>query len=703
MWPALALPLASFVLSTAASPFPRLGLDYVAWAVLLTALYLLLVRILALPYARARIGGLAAVLALVLGGAYVLLAFVLWAEWWGLVGEIRVPPLRPMYLSMPWGGPSAVLTVQVLLTAVAMAGLGITTRSARVTVALLAVLAGAVAVISGSRSGWLALAGALVLVAGLWLLSSSSRASLTRALRRGRVRVALVVVGAVVLVAIVLVGPAALDRFVEGGDGGRPVYWATALRMFAEAPVLGLGPGNWAARRIAYTEAGELDFYIPHAHNQLLETGAEFGLLGLAAGTVAVGCVAWLVVTALRGADQARRRWAWAATFVLVYLAAATLVDSYTFPAILLPVAIAIAYLDATSHRALGLPHGLRSVARPLGRLAALGLLASSIAAVAFLARSESVALTHARGVAAANLSNWDDALAPSLEAAEADPGLAPYQVTAGLAAAGVADWATAEAAFHAAATTDDLPASWLGLALAQSELGRPVGEISDSLGRAMRLGEQQPAIAFAAAELYDRLGMVADADDAYAKALAGLPSLGADVTWRASLEPAGRFEGILERAIEVAPGSAWEIALMAGDSERAKVLVSDATTSVGSTPFEETLVAAWSGDEAAIATVRAAADADPMDAHALAWAARLSDRAGDLAAAERYRRLVDIGHRGTAQGVEARVGERRPLRDAALGSRTFYYGNYLYRRTTPVDLLVPGMPGLVIAGDAQG
>ena len=542
MWPALALPLASFVLSTAASPFPRLGLDYVAWAVLLTALYLLLVRILALPYARARIGGLAAVLALVLGGAYVLLAFVLWAEWWGLVGEIRVPPLRPMYLSMPWGGPSAVLTVQVLLTAVAMAGLGITTRSARVTVALLAVLAGAVAVISGSRSGWLALAGALVLVAGLWLLSSSSRASLTRALRRGRVRVALVVVGAVVLVAIVLVGPAALDRFVEGGDGGRPVYWATALRMFAEAPVLGLGPGNWAARRIAYTEAGELDFYIPHAHNQLLETGAEFGLLGLAAGTVAVGCVAWLVVTALRGADQARRRWAWAVTFVLVYLAAATLVDSYTFPAILLPVAIAIAYLDATSHRALGLPHGLRSVARPLGRLAILGLLASSIAAVAFLARSESVALTHARGVAAANLSDWDDALAPSLEAAEADPGLAPYQVTAGLAAAGVEDWATAEAAFHAAATTDDLPASWLGLALAQSELGRPVGEVSDSLGRAMRLGEQQPAIAFAAAELYDRLGMVADADDAYAKALAGLPSLGADVTWRASLEPAGRI-----------------------------------------------------------------------------------------------------------------------------------------------------------------
>ncbi len=71
IWPAFVLPLATFGISTIASPFPRLGLDYVAWAVLLTALYLLLVRILAMPYARARIGGLMAVLAVILGGAYV--------------------------------------------------------------------------------------------------------------------------------------------------------------------------------------------------------------------------------------------------------------------------------------------------------------------------------------------------------------------------------------------------------------------------------------------------------------------------------------------------------------------------------------------------------------------------------------------------------------------------------------------------------
>jgi hypothetical protein len=46
-------------LSTVLSPFPRLGIEYLAWSVLLIAMYLLLVRIMALDYARARIGAFA--------------------------------------------------------------------------------------------------------------------------------------------------------------------------------------------------------------------------------------------------------------------------------------------------------------------------------------------------------------------------------------------------------------------------------------------------------------------------------------------------------------------------------------------------------------------------------------------------------------------------------------------------------------------
>ena len=56
--------------------------------------------------------------------------------------------------------------------------------------------------------------------------------------------------------------------------------------MFADSPLLGLGPGTWAARRIAYTEPGELDFVTPHAHDVYLQTAAELGIVGLAVGVI---------------------------------------------------------------------------------------------------------------------------------------------------------------------------------------------------------------------------------------------------------------------------------------------------------------------------------------------------------------------------------------------------------------------------------
>ena len=89
---------------------------------LLTALYLLLVRIMALPYARVRIGGLMAALALVLGVAYIAWTVLLWVEWWGLVGELPLPPFRPTQLGLTWGSPSVVVSVQTLMTVAAAGG-----------------------------------------------------------------------------------------------------------------------------------------------------------------------------------------------------------------------------------------------------------------------------------------------------------------------------------------------------------------------------------------------------------------------------------------------------------------------------------------------------------------------------------------------------------------------------------------------------
>ena len=169
-----------------------------ALAILLMALYLLLVRIMALPYARARIGGLMAALALVLGLAYVGWTVVLWVEWWGLVGELRLPPFRPAQLGLTWGSASVLLTVQVLMTAAAAGGLGFATRGARVTVSVLVVLTAAVAIISGSRSGWLSLSGATVVVGGLALLDSRGRDLAVGPFRAGPRALALVPVAMLV-------------------------------------------------------------------------------------------------------------------------------------------------------------------------------------------------------------------------------------------------------------------------------------------------------------------------------------------------------------------------------------------------------------------------------------------------------------------------------------------------------------------------
>ena len=119
--PGLAVALAAFALSTALAPRPRLGIEYLAYAFLLVVLYLLLVRLLAVPWFRARILTLAGTLAVVIGILYVAIVIGSWIEWWGLVGRITAPPRRPSFAGMTWANPSAVLAMSTLLTIPAVA------------------------------------------------------------------------------------------------------------------------------------------------------------------------------------------------------------------------------------------------------------------------------------------------------------------------------------------------------------------------------------------------------------------------------------------------------------------------------------------------------------------------------------------------------------------------------------------------------
>ena len=209
------LPIGALALATAASAWPRLGIEYVAWAVVLVGLYLLLVRILATRTARARIGGVAAIIAIGGGVLYLLTVLQIWIEWWGLVEGFAVPPRRPLYGGLSLGGAGGVMRVRVLTTATAIAALGVTGRRRQALAAALVALAVPVVVITASRTGWGALAGAIVITSGLWVVlaarSGSLRARIAeRWAQRGvRVTIGAAAVGALVTACLLYTSDAA--------------------------------------------------------------------------------------------------------------------------------------------------------------------------------------------------------------------------------------------------------------------------------------------------------------------------------------------------------------------------------------------------------------------------------------------------------------------------------------------------------------
>ncbi len=103
--------------------------------------------------------------------------------------------------------------------------------------------------------------------------------------------------------------------------------------------------------------------------------------------------------------------------------------------------------------------------------------------------------------------------------------------------------------------------------------MGLPAADVSASIERALRLGGSQPTIAYVAGYLYDRVALTEEADDAFVSALVAAPSLAADVSWLADPAMAARFPSLVDEACERAGVGGWQIALMAGDSGRARVL----------------------------------------------------------------------------------------------------------------------------------
>jgi putative inorganic carbon (HCO3(-)) transporter len=149
-----------------------------------------------------------------------------------------------------------------------------------------------------TRASWLGfLAGLFLLVLLLW------RSGYFAFLRRNK-PLALIGGGLAVLLllnaAVYLYKPIA-SRFATAGMAARVrmTMWKGAWGMFLDRPVLGHGPGSFQVvfpryRPTSFREPERrISYNTLHAHNELLETAAELGLVGL-------GCFAWFLIVLFR-------------------------------------------------------------------------------------------------------------------------------------------------------------------------------------------------------------------------------------------------------------------------------------------------------------------------------------------------------------------------------------------------------------------
>lgn len=68
-----------------------------------------------------------------------------------------------------------------------------------------------------------------------------------------------------------------------GFSAGRFSFWQVAINIFREYPILGSGPMTYPQFYIQYFPNGIFGWVSPHAHNLILNTGAQLGILGLIA------------------------------------------------------------------------------------------------------------------------------------------------------------------------------------------------------------------------------------------------------------------------------------------------------------------------------------------------------------------------------------------------------------------------------------
>jgi O-antigen ligase len=160
-------------------------------------------------------------------------------------------------------------------------------------------------VLTVSRGAWLALIGAVVIA-----FAFAGRSAPWRRLARAALAVVVFGVALWTLYATTPGVRARIDAFArDRGELTRPVMWRGAWRLFAAHPLAGSGAGSYNVLFERYRPPNYQDE--PRwAHNDYLNTLADYGLAGYVLAFGAGGAIAWRTLRRLRGmAAPAARAW----------------------------------------------------------------------------------------------------------------------------------------------------------------------------------------------------------------------------------------------------------------------------------------------------------------------------------------------------------------------------------------------------------
>lgn len=482
------------------------------------------------------------------------------AQSWPAIGGLQHPLPPTLYrLNFTLNGATPLSAYLALLIPPAL-GILITTRNHddRQAIAAWLVLALIVEGLSQSRGGVLALLVSLPLTGlGWWFTRQRSRQiSVWRPGLRAARRPALVVALAVGLLLAILVGPTWLERTFNrsGSTQFRVTLWEVALTTFREHPLTGAGPYNFGRSLLRRNDPALPRLQIMTAHNVYLNTAAELGAVGLAAG-------GWLLLTAGRAwltrwrgtADVPAQVLVAAAGAALAGLAVQSLVDTFAAAPNVLPILAlaAFALTDSVEGRQRAVP--ARTTRPRLKPLTALALLALVLYALG-LAWLDVGQLHFQRSVNLAKQGSLASAIVAAEWAHQIDPTMSLYTFQLAYLQGQMTDrpdaLAKAAALYQAGLAAEPVEGrQTANLAAVLWQTGNHAAAI-DAMARATS-ASFDPVWIVNLGYFYQQIGNMEQAIEAYGQALAISPSLAGSEFWHAEAERAAHLSDILDQAEE--------------------------------------------------------------------------------------------------------------------------------------------------------